>query len=161
MRILDRVQEVVRDVVHTRDDVAVPLDVGGPENDDTVQIIGGPEFANVGMELVEVNLLVIPGDEVICASLLVGGDEVRVVNGGEGFAHVSHEAGELALEIPRENLDTSHSLVKRETGNIPSAENKVVGVNHGQYVTARDIDIPASDGSTPKRMLEARRTDPT
>ena len=80
MGILDRVQEVVRGIIHTRDNVAVPLGVGGPEDDDTVQIVGGLEFANVSTEFVEVNPFVVSGDEVVCAGLLVGGDEVWVVD---------------------------------------------------------------------------------
>ena len=62
MRVLDRVQEVIGGVIHTRENIAVPLGVGRPEDNNTVQIIGGPELANVGTELVEVNLFVIPGN---------------------------------------------------------------------------------------------------
>ena len=59
------------------------------------------------MELVEANLFVIPENVAVCVGLLADGVEVRVVNGGEGFAHVSHMAGKLALEISSESLGTT------------------------------------------------------
>ena len=78
-------------------------------------------------------------------------------------------ADELALEIPGENLSTGHSLIEWQARNIPPAENEVVGVNHRQNVTERDIDVLASDridsqtdsGSTEDRsnvigLLDAR-----
>ena len=37
MRVLDRVQEIIRGVIHTGDDVAVPLGVDGPEDNDMIQ----------------------------------------------------------------------------------------------------------------------------
>jgi len=146
MGVFDRVQEVVRSVVHTGDDVTVSLGVGGPKDDDTFQVIGGPELADVRTELLEVGLLVTSGDDIVCTSLLVGGNEVRIVDRGKGFAQVSHVAGKLALEIPRENLSTSHSLVEWQARDIPSAEDEVIGVDHGQHVTKRNINILASDG---------------
>ena len=54
-------------------------------------------------------------------------------------------AGKLALEIPRENLSTSHCLVEGQARNVPSTENEVVGVNHGQHVTEGDINVLSGD----------------
>ena len=106
------------------------------------------------------NLLVVSGGEVVCTSLLVGGDEVRVVDRGEGFTQVSHVAGELALEIPRENLSANNRLVEGHAGYIPSTENEVIGVDHGQHVAEGTLASLPVVGSTPKRIVEARRTDP-
>ena len=85
MRVLDSVQKVIRSVIHSRDDVAVSLGVGGPEDNDTIQIVGGPEPANVGTQLVEVNLLIVSGNKVVRTGCLVGGDEVWIVHRGEGL----------------------------------------------------------------------------
>ena len=57
------------------------------------------------------------------------------------MAQVSHVTSELVLQIPGENLGTSYSLVKRETRNVPSTKNKVIGVNHVQDVTERCYDF--------------------
>ena len=49
------------------------------------------------------------------------------------------------MEIPSDNLGTSHSFVERQIRNIPSTDNKIVGMDHRQRVTEGDIGIIVGD----------------
>ena len=145
VRCLDRVQEVVRGVVHAREDVGETLRVGCPEDDDLVELLVGFEVADVGAELLEVGLFVVAGEEVVRTGLLVGGDKVWVIDRGEGFDR-SHEGDELALEVPGEDLGTLHSRIERKAGDVPPADNEVVGVHGGKDGGQRDVNILAGGG---------------
>jgi len=144
VRSLDGVEEVIGGVVNTRDDVAVALSVGGPEDNDTVQAVVLLELADVGPDVLEVDLLVVSGNQVVSASLLVGSDEVGVVDGRKRLSKLGHVRGDLALKIVVQNLGTLHGLVHREARDIPSTEDEVVGVDHRKDVGNRDVDILAS-----------------
>lgn len=76
------------------------------------------------------NLLVGSGDDVIGSILLVGSDEVGVVDRRERN-EVLHQGSDLSLKIELEDLGSSHSLIERQGGDIPSSENEVVGVTGG------------------------------
>lgn len=62
------------------------------------------------------------------------------VDRGQG-RDISHHGSELSLEIILENLGSFHSLVHRDTRDIPSANDKVIRVHHGQHVGNRHKDI--------------------
>ena len=158
MRRLNRVQEVLWSVVHAREDVGEALRVGGPEDDDLVELIVCLELADVGAELLEVGLLVISRKEVVRTLLLIGSDEVWVVDRGERLDR-SHEGNKLALKVPGENLSTLHSRIERSTRNVPPADDEVVGV-HGRedrgewdvdILPRRGVDTKTKGGSTEDR----------
>lgn len=75
---LDGSEEVLGSVVDSGDDLGVSFSVGGPEDDDIVELVVGLEVSDISSDMVEVGLLVITGDEVIGSIGLVGGDEVGV-----------------------------------------------------------------------------------
>lgn len=75
---LDCLEQVLGSVVDTWKDLGVSLSVGGPEDDQVVEIILRLEVADVGPEFLEVLLLVVTGNEVVGSVCLVGGDEVGV-----------------------------------------------------------------------------------
>jgi len=140
VRGLDGVQEIVCGVIHAREDVGEALRVGGPEDDELLELIVGLERADVSAELVEVDLLVVSGKEVVRTFLLVGGDEVWVVDGGEGLDR-GHKGNELALEVPGEDLGTLHSGIERGTRDVPPADDKVIGVHGREDRGEGDVDI--------------------
>ncbi|CAG8678659.1 9423_t:CDS:2, partial [Acaulospora colombiana] len=145
VRVLDRFQEVVGGVVDALDDLAIALSVGGPENDDAVTSVGFLELANILAEVLEVGLLVGTGDKVIRTFLLVGSDKVRVVDTGKRVDG-SHQGRDLALQVVGEDLGASHGGIEGSAGNVPSANDEVVGVNGGEHIGERNMDVRAGRG---------------
>lgn len=148
VRLLDGAEEGIGGVVDAGNDVAVTLGVGGPENDDAVQVVVLLELADVGTDVVEMRLLVLSRDEVVSTSLLVGSDEVGVVDGGEGRGEQSHVGLDLALEVVVEDLGALHGLVHRETRDVPTAESEIVGVDHGEDIADGNVNVLAGIVST-------------
>lgn len=77
------------------------------------------------------NLLVGSGKDVIGSILLVGGDEVGVVNRGKRD-EVLHQRSDLSLEIELEDLGSGHGLIERHGRDIPSSKDEVVGVTEAR-----------------------------
>jgi len=75
---LDGGEEVFGSVVDSGDDLGVSFSVGGPENNDIVELVVGLEVSDIGSDVVEVGLLIVTGDQVIGSIGLIGGDEVGV-----------------------------------------------------------------------------------
>lgn len=121
MVVADSLEEVLLGVVHADGDVRVALRVGGPEDDDLVESVGGLEVANVLANVLEVSELRLSGDDVVGALLLVRVDELGVVERGEGL-ELSHLGGDLALEVVVEDLGATHGLVERHRRDVPSAD---------------------------------------
>lgn len=78
VRGFDGGQEVVGRVVDRGENVGVSLGVGGPEDDDRVELVVRLEGANVGADMLEVGLLVVTGNQVVGPVGLVGSDKVGV-----------------------------------------------------------------------------------
>lgn len=148
MRVLDRVQEVVSSVIDARNDVAVTLGVGSPENNDAVETVVRLEFANVGTDVIKVGLLVRAGNKIIRALLLIGRNEVGIIDRGKRLAKESHVRNNLALKVVVQDLGAFHGLVEADAGDIPTTENEIVGVNHRKDVRDRDMDFLAVGIST-------------
>lgn len=144
VRSADRVEHVLGGIVDTGDDVAVTFGVGGPEDDDAIEVVVLLELADIGADVLEVSLLVVAGDQVVGAGLLVGRDEVGVVDGGEGLAEKSHVGGDLALEVIIQDLGAHHGLVEGHTRDVPTSENEIIGVDHGENIGDGDVDLLAS-----------------
>ena len=139
--VLDGVQEVIGGVVDARDDIGVALGVGGPEDDNTVELVVLLELPDIGTNLIKVSLLIFAREQVVGTSFLVGSDEVGVVDGGEGLPEEGHVRSDLALEVVVEDLGAAHGLVHGDAGDIPTAQDEVIGVHHGQKVGDGDMDI--------------------
>jgi hypothetical protein len=76
-------------------DLGVPLGVGGPEDDDLVEAVLALELADVaadGLDLSGLGAL----DQVVRALLLVGRDEVRVV---DAWVRVCVFWGDFTVEL--------------------------------------------------------------
>jgi hypothetical protein len=140
---LDGVQKVVSGIVHTRNNVAVALSVGGPEHNNAVKVMVLLELANISPDVVKVCLFVVSGNKIISTRFLVGGDEVRVINGREWFAEQCHVGSYLALEVIVKDFSTLHSLVERKTRDIPTSKDKIIRVDHGEDIGDGDMDFLA------------------
>ena len=66
----------------------------------------------------------------------------------------------MALEIVVKYTGTVHGLVHRETGDVPTTEDEVIGMHHREDVRDRKtrISFPLP-GSVPMDTVEARRTE--
>lgn len=130
VRSLDGREQVVRGIIDTRDDVAVALGVRRPEHDDLIKAVLLLERTDVSADVLDMSMLICARNNVVRTRLLVGGDVVRVVDGRHRRAKRSHIRGDLALEVPIEDLSTRHRLVHRKAGDVPASENEVIRVNH-------------------------------
>lgn len=142
--ILDSLEQVVGGIVDAIDERRETLGVGGPDNDHLVEVVGGLEVTNIGTDVLDVGLLVRAGDDVVGAVRLVGGDKVGVVDGGEGLEGL-HLGLDLALEVVIEDLGAGHGVSEVQARDIPTAEDEVVGVNHGEDVVEGNVDVVALD----------------
>jgi len=141
---LDSIEEVISSVIDTRDNVTVSLSVGSPEDDNAVQLVLLLELANVSADVFQVNLLVVPGNQVVGASLLVSSNEVRVVDRRKGLSESGHMGGDLTLEVVVQDFGTFHGLFQGEARDIPSTKDEVIGVDHRKNVRDGYVDILAS-----------------
>lgn len=145
VRLLDGLEEVLGGVVDARDDVRVTLGVGCPEDDDLVKIVSGLELADVATDMLQMSLLVISGDQVVCASFLVGGDEVRVVDRRQRL-DPAHQRSNLTLNVPVQDFSATHGHVQRSSGDVPATKDEVVGMDHGQNVRDGEVEILSGSG---------------
>jgi hypothetical protein len=146
MALLDALQEIVGGIVNARNDVGIALGVSGPHDDDFVQSMLMLESPNVVANMPDMSPLVVARDQIVSAIRLIGGDEGGVVDGGKGPV-LAEILGDLSLKIPVENLGTSHGGSQVKGTDVPSAENEIVGMDHGEdrvngriYVITMSID---------------------
>ena len=140
VRSLDSVQQVVGGVVDALDQRGETLSVGGPDDNDLVEVVGSLEVADVSTDLLDVGMLVSAGENVVSTVRLVSGNEVGVVDGREGLEG-RELLLDLTLEIVIQDLGTGHGLGQVQGRDIPTAEDHVVGVDHGQNVREGNVDI--------------------
>jgi hypothetical protein len=106
----------------------------------------GLEVSDILSNPLQVRSLVLTGDQVIGSIFLVGSDKVRVVDRGQGFTHVFHQGEKLPLQVVVENLSSGHGLVEGHGRDIPTTENEVIGMNHGQDIRKGNVDVFAGFG---------------
>lgn len=80
------------------------------------------------------------GDQVVGAVLLVGGNEVGVVDAGERD-QLGHLLADEGLEGRLQHLGAVHGVGQVQAADVPAANDKVVGVDHGQDVVEGDVDV--------------------
>lgn len=78
VRGLNGLEKVVGSVVDPWNDVGVTLSIGGPEDNDTVKMVIRLEATDISSNVLEMNLLVVPWDEIVGPVSLIGRNEVRV-----------------------------------------------------------------------------------
>ena len=141
---LDGLHQVVGGVVDAGDDVGVALCVGSPEHDDLVELVGRLEVSDVFAEMLNVlDAGLGAGNDIVCAIFLVGSNEVGVVDAGQRLDG-SHLLLDERLQSGFKNLSTVHGGGEVHTTDVPTTNGKVIGMNHGQHVVERDVDLTAS-----------------
>ena len=140
---LNGLEEVVGGVVDALNQLGVTLGVGSPEDDDLVEAVGSLEVANVLADLLNVlHAGLGAGENVVGTVLLVGGNEVGVVDGGEGN-HLGHLLADELLHGGLKDLGAVHGLIEGHAGDIPAADDEVVGVDHGKDVVEGNVNVLA------------------
>jgi hypothetical protein len=140
----DCLHEVLGGVVDAGDKVGVALGVRGPEDDDLVEAIGGLEVSNVFAEVLDVlHAGFGAGDDVVGAVFLVGGDEVGVVDTGQRLDG-SHLLLDERLQCRLKDLGAVHGSGQVHATDVPATDGEIVGVNHGDHVVQRNVDLAAS-----------------
>lgn len=140
VRVFNSLQEVISSVMDTDGDLAVSFSVTRPHDDDLVELVGFLELSEVSSDGVEVFLLVVTGNDVISSFLLVGSNEVFVVDSGKGD-HILHVGSELDLEIIFQDFSSSHGISQVHLADIPTADDDVVGVNEGKDLVQGEEDF--------------------
>ena len=79
-------------------------------------------------------------NHVVGTVTLVGGNEVRVVDAGQG-RQSGHLLPNLVLQRGLEDLGTVHGIGHVHRANVPAADDEVIGVNHGEDLVEGDVDI--------------------
>lgn len=143
---VDGGEQVVRRVVQAGHQLGEALRVGGPEDDHLVQAVGRLELLDVSADGGQVGALVSAGQHVVGALALVGGDEVGVVDGGQGLEGI-HALVQLALQVVVQHLCAAHGVAEGHAGDVPAAQHQVVGVHHGQQGREGDVDVTAAGGA--------------
>ena len=82
-------------------------------------------------------------NNVVGTILLVGGNEVRVVDARQRL-DAAHLLADKLLEGRLEDAGTVHGISQVHTADVPAANGKVVGVDHGEHVMEGDVDLLAS-----------------
>jgi hypothetical protein len=82
-------------------------------------------------------------EDVVGTLLLVGSNEVRVVDAGKRL-HVGQFLADKRFKSRLEDTSTIHGLSQVHAADVPSANHKVVGVHHGEKVMEGDVDIIAA-----------------
>ena len=143
---LNGLEQVVGRVVDASDDVGVPLSVGSPEDNDLVQAVSSFEVTNVLTEMFNVlHASLGARDHVVGAVLLVGGNEVGVVDTRERD-HGAHLLANKLLQGGLEDLGAVHGSSQIHLADVPASNDEVVGVSHGEEIVERDVDVPVGLG---------------
>lgn len=141
--LFDGLHEVLVGVVDSSLNFTESFSVGSPENDDLVDSVGNLEISDVLSDLVEVGKFVVTREDVVGSGFLVGGDEITIVDGGEGYDFL--EVGsEFLLEVVVEDLGAGHGIGHVKSGDIPPVDDDVIGVNKGEDLVQRKVDFLVS-----------------
>jgi hypothetical protein len=138
--LLDALQEIFGGIIDTRNNLSVAFGVGGPNDDDLVQSMLVLECLDVVANVLDMSPLVVSGDQVVGTGRLIGGDKGRIVDGGKGLV-LAEILGDLTLKIPVEDFGTGHRGGQVEGTDVPSSDDKVVGMDHGKDCVDGRIDI--------------------
>jgi len=156
-------EDLISGHVETLADISETLSVSSPEDNNLVELVVCLELADVSTDVVKVLLLGALGDEVISTILLVSSNEVGVVDGGKRN-HGLHVGAELLLELVVKDLSTSHSVCEVHLRDIPTTDDEIVGVNHGENTVERNVNLLAgsivgtnADGSSLSERTEVVR----
>ena len=137
---LDGLEQVLGSVVQTSTELREALSVSRPDDDDLVESLLLLEGADIVTEVLDDLLLVSSRDEVVGTISLVGSDEVSRVDGRQRN-DVLHVGDELTLQIPVQNLGALHGISEVHSRDIPTGENDVIGVDHGDQTAEGDEDL--------------------
>jgi len=140
----DGLQKILSGVVDTRDEIGETLSVGSPEDNDLIESIGRLEVGDVLADLLDVlSACLAARDQVISTVLLVGSDEVRVVDGWQ-WSDSLHFLVDQSLQGGLKDASTIHGVSQVEGADIPSTDDNVIWVDHGQDLMERNVDILGS-----------------
>jgi len=145
---LDGGEELVSSLVEARADVSKALGGGSPEDDDLLEALLLLEVADIVADVLDqIVVRHLLGENVVSTVLLVGSDEVGEVDGAERL-HLGHDGDELTLKVVVENLGALESSTHISTVDIPAADLKIGGLDHGEKIMERNIDFVTVGGHT-------------
>ncbi len=159
MVLLDRLEQVVGRVVDAGQDLGVALGVGGPDDDDLVEAVLALELADVGTDLVDVRRLGLTGEGVVGTLLLVLGDKVGVVTEARASSRPCKERPGAGGRSPRTLARVmAWSMGRPEMSQPPRTRS--LGWTMGRTLEkGTQTSLPVA-GSVPRRMVEARTSEP-
>ncbi|KAH3667599.1 hypothetical protein OGATHE_003122 [Ogataea polymorpha] len=147
------VRDVLQDTGHgkhrARRDLLVVLLDGLEQDDDLVELVGGLEVADILSDLLNmaplaggVNLTVNSVEAVICSFVLVGSNEVWVINRLQRH-DLLHLLFELLLKVVLQDLCLLHGDSEIVAVDVPAANDKIVRVHHRKQRIEGSIHILA------------------
>lgn len=82
-------------------------------------------------------------DDIVCTVTLVGRDKVWIVDAWQR-SDLGHFLSNKVLECRLKDLCPIHCVGHVEGANVPTSDDKVIGVHHGQQVVERNVNVLAS-----------------
>ena len=137
----DGLEEVLGGVVDTWNELSKALGVGGPEDDDLVKTVGCLEVTDVLANLLNVLVASLGArDQVISAILLVGSNEIWVVDRWE-WLDGSHLLPDHLLEGWLKDGSAVHGILQVHGRDIPTTDDEVIWVDHWEDLLEWNVDI--------------------
>lgn len=139
--LLNSLEKVIGSVVDSINKVGESLSVSAPQNNHLVKVVVGLEITNVLSELLDMSHGGLGAlNDIVGSVLLVGGNEVGVVDGGKR-SQPSHLLPDVSLQGRLQDLGAIHGLSQVHRADVPAANDQVVGVDHGQEIVEGNVDI--------------------
>lgn len=139
--LLNSLEKVIGSVVDSINEVGESLSVSAPQNNHLVKVVVGLEITNVLSELLDMSHGGLGAlNDIVGSVLLVGGNEVGVVDGGKR-SQPSHLLPDVSLQGRLQDLGAIHGLSQVHRADVPAANDQVVGVDHGQEIVEGNVDI--------------------
>jgi hypothetical protein len=82
----------------------------------------------------------VAGKNIVCAILLVGRNEVGIVDAWQGL-HERHFLVDQSFQRWFQNLSTIHGRGDVQAADVPPSNHDVVGMDHGQDIVERNVDL--------------------
>jgi hypothetical protein len=125
--LLDRLEKVLSSVVNAVD-----------QGSETVDFHGLPDILADLINMSHAGLG--SGKDVVGTVLLVGSNEIGVVDAGQGN-HLGHLLADEGLEGRLEDLGAVHGSSEVQAADVPTANDQVIGVDHGKDLVEGNVNV--------------------
>ena len=139
---LDALDEIRSRIIDTGYNLSITFSVGSPNNNDFIQIMFSLERFDIIADVLDMFPFIVSGDQIICAGRLIRRNKRRVIDRWKRLV-LSELFRNLTLDIIVQDFGASHGGGQVKGANIPSAEDKVIGMDHWENLIEWGVDVVA------------------